>query len=104
HLHFFPTRRSSDLATVALMTGVVLWSDVHIVCDIVLYATFTFVALIVISLILDEAGFFGWAALHVARLGRGRGPVLFPLIIILGALISAFFANDGAALLLTPIM
>src|SRR5699024_9411221 len=71
-------------ATVALMTGVVHWSDVPIVWDIVWDATFTFVALIVISLILDEAGFFGWAALHVARLGRGRGSVLFPLIIILG--------------------
>lgn len=91
-------------ALVALLVGVVHWSDVYTVWQIVWDATFTFVALIIISLILDAAGFFGWAALHVARLGGGRGRILFPLIIVLGALISAFFANDGAALLLTPIV
>ncbi|HQT39647.1 MAG TPA: arsenic transporter, partial [Acidocella sp.] len=57
-----------------------------------------------ISLLLDEAGFFEWAALHVARWGGGRGRFLFPLVVLLGAAISAVFANDGAALLLTPIM
>ncbi|WP_110670794.1 arsenic transporter [Salinicola halophilus] len=91
-------------ALVALAVGVVQPEDIGVVWEIVWDATFTFVALIVISLILDEAGFFAWAALHVARWGGGRGHRLFPLVVTLGAVIAAFFANDGAALLLTPIV
>jgi arsenical pump membrane protein len=91
-------------AAVALLLGVVDLNDVSTVWQIVWDATFTFVALIVISLVLDEAGFFAWAALQVARLGGGRGRRLFPLIVLLGAAIAAVFANDGAALLLTPIV
>ena len=91
-------------AALALMTGVIQPSDIPVVWHIIWDATFTFVGLIIISLILDEAGFFNWAALHVAHWGGGRGRLLFPLIVLLGAVISAFFANDGAALILTPIV
>ena len=91
-------------AGVALATGVILPGDIPVVWHIVWDATFAFVALIVISLLLDEAGFFHWAALHVARWGGGRGRRLFPLVVLLGAAIAALFANDGAALLLTPIV
>ncbi|MQA22728.1 arsenic transporter [Rugamonas rivuli] len=91
-------------ACVALLAGVIHVGDIPVVWHIVWNATGTFVAIIIISLLLDKAGFFEWAALHVARWGRGSGKLLFAMFVLLGAAVSALFANDGAALILTPIV
>ncbi|SMB94514.1 arsenical efflux pump membrane protein ArsB [Deinococcus hopiensis] len=99
-----PTRAATLGAAAALLVGVVRVGDLPALWQATWNATLTLVALIVLSLLLDAAGLFRWAALYVARWGGGHGRRLLALLVVFSALLAAIFANDGAVLILTPIV
>ncbi len=91
-------------ALVTFLTGLTSLQDFITVISIVWNATLTFISIVIISLVFDEAGVFQYLSVRLLKLSGGSGLKLFVYIILGGAFISAVFANDGTALVMTPII
>ena len=62
------------------------------------------VAITALAGIADAAGVFRATATRCARLGRGRVPVLFALVVVLAVLTTVVLSLDTTAVLLTPVV
>jgi arsenical pump membrane protein len=63
-----------------------------------------FLGMMAIAALADQSGVFDLVAFSAARFARGRVAALYATVFLIGALISLLFANDSAALVLTPVV
>jgi arsenical pump membrane protein len=91
-------------ALVVVLAGLLSLPELFVIFGATWDAALTLIALFVLSETLESNGFFRWAALHLARVARGSGWRLYGLILLLTTGVTALLANDGAVLMLTPIL
>ncbi|EOZ3532332.1 arsenic transporter [Campylobacter upsaliensis] len=101
---------SSLGAALCVGFGFVSLSDVAFVWDMVWDSTFSLVGLIIFALSLEKLGFFEVLAHYTLRLSTHRQTLhlqtwkFFVFIGVLASVLATFFSNDGAILILTPLI
>ncbi|WP_270989099.1 arsenic transporter [Campylobacter upsaliensis] len=101
---------SSLGAALCLGFGIVSLSDVAFVWGIVWDSTFSLVGLIIFALSLEKLGFFEVLAHYTLRLSTHKQTLhlqtwkFFVFIGVLTSVLATFFSNDGAILILTPLI
>ena len=87
-----------------LLLGVVTLAEaeevLHQTADILLFL----LGMMVLTWLVEEAGVFEWLAESMARLAHGSGPILYGLIFLLAAVVTALLSLDVTVLILTPIV
>lgn len=98
-------------AFIALIGAVLLFSaqllkieDAAYIWGFVWNATFSLIGIMIFTALLDQNGFFRWAALHIVKRFHHRQLQLFIGLSLLAALITVFFNNDGTILIMVPIV
>lgn len=91
-------------AFITLLAGIVPFTDILDIFDIVSGASLTIISTIMMSIVLESIGFFRWIALNLVRRSKGSGLRLFIFINLLCFFMTMFFNNDGSILITTPII
>ncbi len=76
------------------------WEIIRLAQDALVFL----VGMMMISAIVERAGFFDWCALLAARAGQGSVRRLYLFIFLTGTIITAFLSLDATAIVLTPIV
>jgi len=85
-------------------TGALPWHDAVSTTDRVGPILGFLVAITIVAELADAAQVFDVAAIRAARAARGRTPMLFALVLLLGAFTTVVLSLDTTAVLLTPVV
>jgi arsenical pump membrane protein len=91
-------------ALLVLLLGIVPFTDVLNIFDIVSGAALTILSTIMMSIVLESIGFFRLIALNIVNRSNGSGVKLYIYILLLCFMMTMFFNNDGSILITTPII
>jgi len=95
---------AAPAAALLLAFGVIDLGDASYIWSLVWNATLSLIGIMALTALLDDIGFFRWAALHVVRRYHRHPLRLLAGFAILSCLITTFFNNDGTVLIMTPIV
>ncbi|GAA4737460.1 ArsB/NhaD family transporter [Amnibacterium soli] len=92
------------LGLVAVATGVLPAADAAALGDRIAPILGFVVAITIVAAIAAEAGLFDRLASAAARLARGRGALLWVLVVVVAVASTVFLSLDTTAVLLTPVV
>lgn len=68
------------------------------------FPVITIASLMILKLCIDEVGLFNWLSQQMALRSKGCGKKLFFTIFLISSITGAFFSNDAAVLIFTPVV
>ncbi len=91
-------------ALLSIVTGAVSPQLVYQALSVLVYPVIAIVSLMVLTIIVEQAGLFELLAHHIAKVAKGNGKALFTYIFFAGTVTGAIFTNDAAVLIFTPLV
>lgn len=91
-------------AAFIFLIGSTTLADIQEISRIVTGASVTIISTIIMSIVLESAGFFRWTAFNLVKKAKGSGVMLYWYVNVLCFLMTIFFNNDGSILITTPII